>query len=102
MEMLLGGEFIDAQWAAAIGLVNRSVPGTELADAVDEMAQRIAKKSGATIAIGKRAFYEQLELGLAAAYEHTSQVMVANLLTDDSEEGISAFVEKRLPVWRHT
>jgi enoyl-CoA hydratase/carnithine racemase len=101
MEMLLGGEFIDAQWAAAIGLINRSVPGGELATAVDEIAQRIAGKSRATVAIGKRAFYEQLELGLSAAYEHTSRVMVANLLTDDSEEGISAFVEKRSPVWRH-
>ena len=101
MEMLLGGEFIDAQRAAAIGLINRSVPGSELADAVDEMAQRIAGKSRVTLEFGKRAFYEQLEMDLAAAYEHTSRVMVANLLTRDSKEGIGAFVEKRTPVWRH-
>jgi enoyl-CoA hydratase/carnithine racemase len=102
MEMLLGGEFIDAQRAAAIGLINRSVPGAELAAAVDEMAQRIAEKSRATVGIGKRAFYEQLELDLASAYEHASRVMVANLLTRDSKEGISAFVEKRPPAWRHS
>ena len=101
MEMLLGGEFIDAQRAAAIGLINRSVPGPELADAVAEMAQRIAGKSRVTLEFGKRAFYEQLEMDLAAAYEHTSRVMVANLLTRDSKEGIGAFVEKRTPVWRH-
>ena len=100
MEMLLGGEFIDAQWAAAIGLINRSVPSAELTVAVEQLAQRIAGKSRVTLEFGKRAFYEQLELDLATAYERTSRVMVANLLTRDSEEGIGAFVEKRAPVWR--
>ena len=100
MEMLLGGEFIDAQWAAAIGLINRSVPSAELTVAVEQLAQRIAGKSRVTLEFGKRAFYEQLELDLATAYEQTSRVMVANLLTRDSEEGIGAFVEKRSPVWR--
>jgi enoyl-CoA hydratase/carnithine racemase len=100
MEMLLAGEFIGAQWAAEIGLINRCVPATELDGAVDELARRIAEKSQVTLAFGKRAFYEQLEMDLSAAYAHTSRVMVENLLTRDSEEGIGAFVEKRAPVWR--
>jgi len=66
---------------------------------VGRLAAIIASKSPATVKIGKRAFYEQREMGLKAAYDHASAVMVENMLARDAEEGIGAFVEKRAPVW---
>ncbi|CAN5299834.1 enoyl-CoA hydratase [soil metagenome] len=99
MEMLLLGEMVPADEAARMGLVNRVVPaGGALAEA-RRLAAMIASKSPATIRTGKRAFYEQREMGLAAAYDHASTVMVENMLARDAEEGIGAFVEKRAPVW---
>ena len=99
MEMLLTGEAIGAREAARIGLVNRVVPaGGALAEA-GRLAATIASKSGAVVAIGKRAFYEQAEMPLAQAYAHTAAVMVENMLHADAREGIGAFVEKRKPVW---
>lgn len=99
MAMLLLGDPIDAAEAVRIGLVNAVVPaGGALAEAV-RLAGRIASKSGATIRIGKRAFYEQAEMDLDAAYDHASRTMVENMLFRDAAEGIGAFVEKREPVW---
>ncbi len=99
MEMLLLGEMVPADEAARMGLVNRVVAaGSALAEA-KRLAGVIASKSSGTIRIGKRAFYEQREMGLAAAYDHASAVMVENMLARDAEEGIGAFVEKRAPVW---
>lgn len=99
MEMLLLGEMVPAEEAARMGLVNRVVPaGGALAEA-RRLAAVIASKSPATVKIGKRAFYEQREMGLKAAYDHTSAVMVENMLARDAEEGIGAFMEKRAPVW---
>ncbi|KRE07514.1 enoyl-CoA hydratase [Bosea sp. Root381] len=99
LEMLLLGEMVPAEEAARMGLVNRVVPaGGALAEA-QRLAAVIASKSPATIKIGKRTFYEQREMGLAAAYDHASAVMVENMLARDAEEGIGAFVEKRTPVW---
>jgi enoyl-CoA hydratase/carnithine racemase len=100
MEMLLLGEMVSADEAHRMGLVNRIVPtGGALAEA-QRLAAVIASKSQATIRVGKRAFYEQREMGLAAAYDHASAVMVENMLARDAEEGIGAFVEKRAPVWQ--
>lgn len=99
MEMLLLGEMVPAEEAARMGLVNRVVPaGGALAEA-RRLAAVIASKSPATVKIGKRAFYEQREMGLKAAYDHASAVMVENMLARDAEEGIGAFMEKRAPVW---
>jgi enoyl-CoA hydratase/carnithine racemase len=99
LEMLLLGEMIDAEEAHRIGLVNRVVaPGSALA-AAEKLAQSIAEKSSYTVKIGKRAFYEQLEMGLSAAYVHASAVMVENMLARDAEEGIGAFIDKRKPQW---
>jgi enoyl-CoA hydratase/carnithine racemase len=99
MEMLLLGEMVPAAGAARMGLVNRVVAaGGALAEA-HRLASIIASKSPATVRIGKRAFYEQREMGLAAAYDHASAVMVENMLARDAEEGIGAFMEKRTPVW---
>jgi enoyl-CoA hydratase/carnithine racemase len=100
LEMLLLGEMVPAAEAARMGLVNRVVPvGQALAEA-QRLASVIASKSPATVKIGKRAFYEQREMGLAAAYDHASAVMVENMLARDAEEGIGAFMEKRAPVWQ--
>lgn len=100
MEMLLTGDMVSAARAAEIGLVNRVVPAEGLWDATMELAGKIAAKSSLTLAIGKRAFYEQRELALPQAYECASNVMVENMLTRDAEEGIGAFIEKRSPQWR--
>jgi enoyl-CoA hydratase/carnithine racemase len=100
MEMLLTGELIDAAAARALGLVNRVVPRTGLREAVDRLARQIAGKSAFTVKIGKEAFYRQAELDLAGAYRYTAEVMTTNMLAEDAEEGIDAFLQKRAPVWR--
>ena len=99
MEMLLTGDPCPAPRAAEIGLINRAVPAVNLSDAVMEMARRIASKSTATLAFGKPAFYAQAERSLGAAYEYAAAVMVDNMLANDAEEGIAAFIEKRPPRW---
>ena len=99
MEMLLTGELISAEDAARIGLLNRVVaPGSEREEAL-KLARTIAAKSALTLKIGKEAFYRQLEMPLAHAYDYASGVMVENMLARDAEEGISAFIEKRDPKW---
>jgi enoyl-CoA hydratase/carnithine racemase len=100
LEMLLTGTPIDAQTAAAWGLVNRVVAPDELDAATDELAQRIASASSLTVGIGKRAFYRQIDLGLDAAYELCQDVMTENATAEDAQEGMSAFLEKRPPTWR--
>jgi enoyl-CoA hydratase/carnithine racemase len=99
MEMLLGGEMIDAPTAADWGLVNTVVPTADLEEAVMGLARSIASKSAATLKIGKEAFYRQAEMPLEEAYRYTAQVMVENMLEHDAEEGINAFIEKRKPIW---
>jgi enoyl-CoA hydratase/carnithine racemase len=99
MEMLLTGEMIDAATAIEFGLVNRVVPSEALIGTVNELAAAIAAKSPLAVKLGKKAVREQSGLSLADAYESASRVMVENLLTADAKEGISAFFEKREPVW---
>ena len=99
MAMLLTGEVTGADEAVRIGLVNEAVPAGEALAAARELARRIASKPAHTLKVGKAAFYEQLEMGLADAYAHASAVMVDNMLHGDAEEGIGAFVAKRPPVW---
>ena len=99
LEMLLTGDPIDAATAAEWGLVNRVVPAGELQEAVADLAGRIGRFSAGVLAIGKRAFYEQLDRAEPEAYEYTRQVMAANAAMDDAQEGIGAFLEKRPPVW---
>ncbi|TGD65196.1 enoyl-CoA hydratase [Tabrizicola sp. WMC-M-20] len=99
MEMLLTGDMTSAARAAEIGLVNRVVAPEALHAATLDMARKIASKSSMTLATGKRAFYEQREMALAAAYDHASAVMVDNMLAHDAEEGIDAFIAKRAPQW---
>ena len=99
MEMLLTGEMVDAERAAAMGLVNRVVaPGEERAAAI-ALAKQIASKSSYTVKIGKETFYRQREMGLAEAYAYASEVMTENMMARDAEEGICAFIDKRKPTW---
>jgi enoyl-CoA hydratase/carnithine racemase len=99
MEMLLTGEMISAEDAARIGLINHVVaPGSER-EAALKLAKKIGAKSSAIVKIGKEAFYRQVELSLADAYNYATEVMVENMLARDAEEGISAFIEKREPKW---
>ncbi|WP_370155323.1 enoyl-CoA hydratase [Ferrovibrio sp.] len=99
MEMLLTGELVPADRAAEIGLINRAVPEAALDGEVLRLAQLIASKSSLSVKTGKEAFYRQIELPLAQAYDYASRVMTENMLARDAEEGIDAFIEKRQPTW---
>jgi enoyl-CoA hydratase/carnithine racemase len=100
MEMLLTGQPIDAATAEAWGLINHAVAPAELDARVSAVAALIAGKSSYTVKVGKEAFYRQAEMGLADAYAHASEVMTANMLAHDAQEGVDAFLGKRPPVWR--
>lgn len=99
MEMLLTGDAIDAATAADYGLVNRVVAPQDLEAETGALAARLAAKSALTIAIGKAAFYEQVEANFAEAYRTASEAMTRNMLARDATEGIDAFLEKREPRW---
>lgn len=99
LEMLLTGTPIDAHTAAEWGLVNRVVPADQLDGATQSLAQRIAEASALTVAIGKQAFYTQIDLDQPQAYAYAKEVMSLNALAMDAQEGMSAFVAKRPPRW---
>ena len=98
-EMLTTGDFIEANEAADWGLINKAVPTEDLEAETRALADKLARKLGSAVKIGKEAFYQQIEMPLAAAYNYTGQVMVENMLNQDTEEGIAAFIEKRKPEW---
>lgn len=98
-EMLTTGHFIDAHRAEAIGLVNRVVPADSLRAETRALAETVAGKLAAAVRIGKRAFYEQAEMSLDAAYAYTGRIMAENMLHRDTAEGVQAFLEKRQPNW---
>jgi enoyl-CoA hydratase/carnithine racemase len=97
MEMLLTGELIDAQKALEWGLVNRVVPASSLNDETVKLARQISEKPPATVAAGKRAFYQQMDLGAEKAYELASHVIAASFADAEGREGMDAFIEKRPP-----
>lgn len=99
MEMLLSGDPIDAHTAAEWGLVNRVVPDADLEMETSKLAMRIAQASPLTVAIGKQAFYAQIDLDQTRAYDYTKEVMSLNAMAADAQEGICAFLEKRQPAW---
>ncbi len=99
MEMLLTGDFVDANTAAEKGLINRAVPHEQLEDTTLELAKSIAKKPREVLAIGKQSFYQQIDQGLEHAYETASDKMACNLNYPAATEGIDAFIEKRRPSW---
>ena len=99
-EMLVTGEFIDAEAALSYGLLNRVVADEELDAAVAAYAQAVLQKSPVAIELGKRAFYQQLGDDLEAAYRQAGGVMACNMLAEDAAEGIDAFLDRRAPVFR--
>lgn len=101
MEILLTGEFISAVEAERKGLINRAVPADELDAVVKEFTDAIVAKSAVAISMGKEMFYKQIEMGMQEAYAYTGEVMARNMMADDAQEGFSAFLEKRQPVWKH-
>ena len=101
MKMLLTGEPIKANYAKEIGLINDSYSKSRLNNEVLKVAKKIASKSNLTIKIGKQAFYKQLEMPLRKAYTYTSKMMTINMMAMDAKEGITAFLEKRKPVWKN-
>ena len=98
-EMLTTGQFIDADRAMSLGLVNRVVAHDELGTETRALADTVAAKLAVAVKIGKEAFYNQLQMPVEAAYTYAGDVMVTNMLHRDTEEGISAFLEKRPPEW---
>ncbi len=99
MEMLLTGELIDAKTAKAIGLVNHVSTHDELRVTTMHFARLIASKSRSSVALGKEAFYRQLDMSLSEAYDYASEVMTRNMMMADAGEGIGAFIDKRTPKW---
>jgi len=98
-EMLVTGEFVDANTAADWGLVNRVVPAGELIAETRSLAARIAEASSLVMGIGKQAYYTQIDLDQFKAYAYAKEVMSMNALAADAQEGISAFLNKRRPCW---
>ena len=99
--MLLTGEPIKANYAKEIGLINDHFSKSKLDNEVLKLSKKIASKSNLTIKIGKQTFYKQLEMPLRKAYAYTSKMMTQNMMSMDAKEGISAFLEKRKPIWKN-
>jgi enoyl-CoA hydratase/carnithine racemase len=99
MEMLLTGEAISAEDAVSAGLINKVVPAGELAAATRALADKICASSPSVVGLGKRAFYQQLDMPQAQAYQYTRDVMSGNACAPDAQEGVSAFLQKRKPTW---
>ena len=98
-EMLTTGRFINAREAQDLGLINRAVHSDALDRESHELAEAIAKKLPSAVKVGKQAFYAQAQMTTAAAYAYAGDVMVQNMLVEDTNEGINAFLEKRKPDW---
>jgi enoyl-CoA hydratase/carnithine racemase len=98
-EMLVTGDFIDAETARERGLVNRVAPADQLDAEIDKLITSILSKPGSALAMGKELFYRQLETGIEAAYQLAGQTMACNMIDDAAQEGVQAFMEKRKPKW---
>ncbi len=99
LQMLLTGEMVDARTAADWGLINRAVPAAELGAATRNLAAKIAEASSLVVAIGKQAYYTQIDLDQPKAYAYAKEVMSMNAMAADAQEGIGAFLGKRAPCW---
>jgi enoyl-CoA hydratase/carnithine racemase len=100
MEMLLTGRFISSEEALGFGLLNRVVPPDHLAEETRKWALELSGFSRFTVALGKRAFYEQIDLDERSAYAYAKEVISMNCTAEDAAEGMNAFIEKRKPQWR--
>jgi enoyl-CoA hydratase/carnithine racemase len=99
LHMLLTGDPVDARTAADWGLINQAVPSAELESAARKLALKVAEASSLVVALGKQAFYTQIDLDTPKAYAYAKEVMSMNALAADAQEGISAFLGKRSPCW---
>jgi enoyl-CoA hydratase/carnithine racemase len=99
LEMLLTGQLVPARTAAEWGLINQAVPAAELQGATRSLAEKVAVASSLVVAIGKQAFYTQIDLDQPKAYAYAKEVMSMNALASDAQEGIGAFLGKRAPCW---
>ncbi len=99
MELALTGDMVSAEDAYRFGLVNRVVPAAELEQATCELVDKIASKSAQGIRAGKEAFYRQIEMPLEEAFRFAEEEMLKAMTSADSNEGVSAFLEKRAPQW---
>lgn len=100
MEILLTGDFIDAQTAEREGLINYAVPAEQLDATIQRLTDAIVAKSSYAVASGKQMFYKQLEMDMADAYDYAAEVMACDMMAADAGEGIDAFIQKRQPVWQ--
>jgi enoyl-CoA hydratase/carnithine racemase len=100
LDMLLSGRFISSREALEFGLLNRVVPADQLAEVTRQWALELAQYSRFTLALGKQAFYEQIDLTEGEAYNYAKEVIAMNCLAEDAQEGMKAFLEKRPPVFR--
>ncbi len=98
-EMLVTGDFMDAEEARAQGLVNKVAPPEKLDAEVEALVAAIVAKPRVAVTLGKELFYRQLELGIEDAYAAASNVMACNMMDDAALEGVQAFLEKRKPAW---
>jgi enoyl-CoA hydratase/carnithine racemase len=98
-EMLVTGEFVGADEARELGLVNRVAPPEALDDEVEALVARIVAKPGIAVAMGKALFYRQIEVGIEAAYEDAGSTMACNMMDPSALEGVQAFIDKRPPAW---
>jgi enoyl-CoA hydratase/carnithine racemase len=99
MEMLLTGDFIDAHTAVERGLINQAVAADDLVQTVLALCAKISAKPETAVRLGKGLFYQQLEMGVQAAYQLAGQTMACNMMHDSAQEGFQAFIEKRKPTW---
>ena len=99
-EMLITGEFIDANTALQQGLINRVAPAEQLEQVLQSLITAITAKSPVAVKTGKDMFYKQLNMSVEDAYDYASDVMTGNMMADDASEGIDAFIEKRQAVWK--
>ena len=102
MQMLLTGDFIDADTAQSRGLINQVVNADRLEEAVLQLCAKIVAKPEPAVRLGKALFYQQLEMGMTAAYQLAGQTMACNMMDNSALEGVQAFIEKRKPDWSAT
>jgi enoyl-CoA hydratase/carnithine racemase len=99
MDMLLSGRFVSAEEALQFGLVNKVVSPEKLAEETRNWALELAQASPFVLSLGKHAFYSQVDLDERSAYDYAKEVIAMNCMAEDAFEGMSAFIEKRKPVW---